>query len=118
MLNIATPPPSGLSESCDPLTAPVEALDGARSQSEEAYLRIRERIVSLAAWAQVHGLALLIAGGQVDRDSKESFSAADLAFQVTGLLQQGIAMVPTRVARKSAPPANRKRRTRSYTSGL
>jgi len=27
--------------------APVEALDGARSQSEEAYLRIRERIVSL-----------------------------------------------------------------------
>jgi DNA-binding GntR family transcriptional regulator len=29
------------------LTAPVEALDGARSQSEEAYLRIRERIVSL-----------------------------------------------------------------------
>jgi DNA-binding GntR family transcriptional regulator len=29
------------------LTAPVEALDGVRSQSEEAYLRIRERIVSL-----------------------------------------------------------------------
>ena len=29
------------------VTAPVEALDGARSQSEEAYLRIRERIVSL-----------------------------------------------------------------------
>jgi DNA-binding GntR family transcriptional regulator len=30
-----------------PVAAPVEAFDGARSQSEEAYLRIRERIVSL-----------------------------------------------------------------------
>ena len=74
-----------------------------------------EDIVSLTAWALVHGLALLIAGGQVDRDSKESFSAADLAFQVTGLLQQGIAMVPTRGARKSTPSANRKRSTRSYS---
>jgi AcrR family transcriptional regulator len=75
-----------------------------------------ERIVSLASWAQVHGLALLIAGGQIDRDSKESLSAAELAFQVTGLLQQGIAMVPTRVARKSTSPGTRKRRTRSNTS--
>jgi DNA-binding GntR family transcriptional regulator len=33
--------------SATPAAAPVEALDGARSQSEEAYLRIRERIVSL-----------------------------------------------------------------------
>ena len=30
-----------------PVTAPVEAFIGTRSQSEEAYLRIRERIVSL-----------------------------------------------------------------------
>jgi DNA-binding GntR family transcriptional regulator len=30
-----------------PVTAPVGAFDGARSQSEEAYLQIRERIVSL-----------------------------------------------------------------------
>jgi len=30
-----------------PVTAPVETVDGARSQSEAAYLRIRERIVSL-----------------------------------------------------------------------
>jgi len=30
-----------------PVAAPVESFDGARSQSEEAYLRIRERIVSL-----------------------------------------------------------------------
>lgn len=74
-----------------------------------------EHIVSLASWAQVHGLALLIAGGQIDRDSKESLSAAELAFQVTGLLQQGIA-IPTRVARKSTSPTTRKRRTRSNTS--
>jgi len=33
--------------SATPVAAPVEAFDGARSQSEEAYLRIRERIVSL-----------------------------------------------------------------------
>jgi AcrR family transcriptional regulator len=68
-----------------------------------------EHIVSLASWAQVHGLALLIAGGQVDRDSKENFSAADLAFQVTGLLQQGIATAPTQVARKSTAPVKRRR---------
>jgi len=33
--------------SATPVTAPVENADSARSQSEEAYLRIRERIVSL-----------------------------------------------------------------------
>jgi AcrR family transcriptional regulator len=73
-----------------------------------------EHIVSLASWALVHGLAMLIAGGQVARDSKETFSAAAVAFQVTGLLQQGIAMVPAQGARKSTLPVSRKRRTRSH----
>jgi len=72
-----------------------------------------EHIVSLASWALVHGLALLIAGGQIDRHSTEPFSAADLAFQVAGLLQQGIATVPGRAVRKSTPAADRKRRARA-----
>jgi len=50
-----------------------------------------ERIIALASWAQVHGLALLIAGGQVAGDDGEPPPARYLATEVTRLLQAGLA---------------------------
>ena len=80
---------------------------GLKQAAEGAYERLREavrnaqnsgdlrsgdeRIIALASWAQVHGLALLIAGGQIADDSGASPPARYLATEVTRLLQQGLA---------------------------
>ncbi|MGH8704017.1 MAG: TetR/AcrR family transcriptional regulator, partial [Burkholderiales bacterium] len=57
-----------------------------------------ERIVTLAAWALVHGLTHLIAGGQIRVDPQRPLNPRDLAQQVTMLFLQGIANPPTPVA--------------------
>jgi AcrR family transcriptional regulator len=75
-----------------------QAADGAYELLREAVRQAQraglirgadERIVSLAAWAQVHGLAQLIAGGQVDSADGRP-PARYLATEVTRLLQQGL----------------------------
>ena len=50
-----------------------------------------ERLVSLAAWSQVHGLALLIASGQIKPDGTEPLNPEALADEVLALLQAGLA---------------------------
>jgi len=80
---------------------------GLKQAAEGAYERLREavrsaqdsgdlrsgdeRIIALASWAQVHGLALLIAGGQIADDNGAAPPAHHLAKEVTRLLQQGLA---------------------------
>jgi hypothetical protein len=50
-----------------------------------------ERLVSLAAWSQVHGLALLIASGQIPPEGSAPLQADTLADAVLTLLQTGLA---------------------------
>jgi len=80
---------------------------GLKQAAEGAYERLREavrnaqksgfirtgdeRIIALASWAQVHGLALLIAGGQIASDDGALPPPRYLATEVTRLLQQGLA---------------------------
>jgi len=80
---------------------------GLKQAAEGAYERLREavrnaqksgfirtgdeRIIALASWAQVHGLALLIAGGQIASDRGALPPPRYLATEVTRLLQQGLA---------------------------
>jgi AcrR family transcriptional regulator len=74
-----------------------------------------ERSVALAAWALVHGLAVLIAGGQVPAEGAQLPAPRELASAVTALLHQGIATaaLPAKTARKGA--AGRARRRRGST---
>jgi AcrR family transcriptional regulator len=72
-----------------------------------------ERSVALAAWAMVHGLAVLIAGGQIRADGGQLPASRELALAVTALLHEGIATAPaptTKKARRGA--AGKTRRTR------
>jgi AcrR family transcriptional regulator len=80
---------------------------GLKQAAEGAYERLREavrnaqksgfirtgdeRIIALASWAQVHGLALLIAGGQIASNRGALPPPRYLATEVTRLLQQGLA---------------------------
>jgi AcrR family transcriptional regulator len=80
---------------------------GLKQAAEGAYERLREavskaqrsghvrtgdeRIIALASWAQVHGLALLIAGGQIGSENGAP-PPRYLATEVTRLLQQGLAV--------------------------
>ena len=50
-----------------------------------------ERLVSLAAWSQVHGLALLIASGQIAPKGSAPLQPDKLADAVLNLLQTGLA---------------------------
>jgi AcrR family transcriptional regulator len=50
-----------------------------------------ERLVSLAAWSQVHGLALLIASGQIPPQGTAALQPETLADNVLNLLQTGLA---------------------------
>jgi AcrR family transcriptional regulator len=50
-----------------------------------------ERLVSLAAWSQVHGLALLIASGQIPPEGTAPLQPDTLADNVLNLLQTGLA---------------------------
>jgi AcrR family transcriptional regulator len=50
-----------------------------------------ERLISLAAWSQVHGLSLLIASGQIPAEKGGALPAEALADAVLNLLQTGLA---------------------------
>jgi AcrR family transcriptional regulator len=76
-----------------------QAADGAYERLREAVRNAQrsghvrtgdERIIALASWAQVHGLALLIAGGQIASE-RGAPSPGYLATEITRLLQQGLA---------------------------
>jgi AcrR family transcriptional regulator len=51
-----------------------------------------ERIVALAAWSQVHGLALLIASGRIRSEGAERIEHKALAVSVITLLQEGLSV--------------------------
>jgi hypothetical protein len=51
-------------------------------------------LVALAAWSQVHGLALLIASGQIPAEGIGPLKHGELANGVLTLLQQGLSLKP------------------------
>jgi AcrR family transcriptional regulator len=71
-----------------------------------------ERSVTLAAWSIVHGLAQLIAGGQLHAKDRQLPAPRDLALAVTTLLHEGIAAAPARDAIKSRARVRRKGKVR------
>jgi AcrR family transcriptional regulator len=91
---------SGLIGSHDNHPALKLAAEGAYERLREAVRHAQqaglvrdgdERIIALTSWSQVHGLALLIAGGQVAGEDGAHLPARYLATEVTRLLQQGLA---------------------------
>jgi hypothetical protein len=52
------------------------------------------QLVALAAWSQVHGLALLIASGQIPAEGIGPFKPGELANGVLSLLQEGLSLKP------------------------
>jgi AcrR family transcriptional regulator len=74
-----------------------ELLAGAVRAGQQAR-RIRSedpQLVELAAWSQVHGLALLIASGQIPADGMGQLKHGELADGVLTLLQEGLSLKPT-----------------------
>ena len=71
-----------------------------------------ERTITLAAWSIVHGLAQLIAGGRLHAKDKQLPAPRELAFAVTTLLHQGIAVEPARAARQTRASARAKAKVR------
>ena len=74
MLNIATPPPGAVSESCIELTAPVDVPVVAAAKSAEAASPKRISLPSIAppaSWGAVPGAGHLGPGEQRDRDDEE-----------------------------------------------
>jgi AcrR family transcriptional regulator len=69
-----------------------------------------ERSITLAAWALVHGLAQLIAGGRLHAKDKRLPATRELALAVTTLLHQGI--VEPRGARQTRARALAKAKAR------
>ena len=65
-----------------------------------------ERLVTLAAWAQVHGLAMLIASGQIRPEGAERIEHKSLAASVIALLRDGLS-VKAAGGRKRATPGSR-----------
>ena len=65
-----------------------------------------ERLVALTAWAQVHGLAMLIASGRIRSDSGDRVQHKSLAASVIALLRDGLS-VKAMGGRKRAPPRSR-----------
>jgi AcrR family transcriptional regulator len=70
-----------------------------------------ERTVALAAWSLVHGLALLIAGGQIRAERGQGASPRDLAMVVTGLLYQGITIAAVPAKASGRKPGSGKGKT-------
>lgn len=66
-----------------------------------------ERSITLAAWAIVHGLALLIAGGRLRAKDKRLPAPRELALAVTTLLHEGIAAKPARSTRRTRARATK-----------
>jgi AcrR family transcriptional regulator len=65
-----------------------------------------ERLVALTAWAQVHGLAMLIASGQIRSDSAERIEHKSLAASVLALQRDGLS-VKAMGGRKREPLGSR-----------
>lgn len=65
-----------------------------------------ERLVTLAAWAQVHGLAMLIASGQVRPEGAERIDYKSQAASVIALLRDGLS-VKAITGRKGTPKKRR-----------
>jgi AcrR family transcriptional regulator len=63
-----------------------------------------ERLVTLAAWSQVHGLAMLIASGQIRAEGAEPIEYKSLAASVIALLRDGLS-VKAIAGRKRALPS-------------
>jgi AcrR family transcriptional regulator len=102
---------------------------GLAAASEEAYTlltsivkqgleagRLRgadERTVTLAAWSIVHGLAQLIAGGQLQTKDMRPTATRDIVLAVTTLLHEGIVVPAARTAKKeSVSPSSRNKASR------
>ena len=66
-----------------------------------------ERLVALAAWAQVHGLAMLIASGQIHSEGAERIEHKALAASVLALQRNGLSVKATG-GKKRAPPGRPK----------
>jgi AcrR family transcriptional regulator len=62
-----------------------------------------ERIVALAAWAQVHGLALLVASGQIPSEGYKRIDHRALAVSVVSLLRDGLAFGSVARPRRAGP---------------
>jgi AcrR family transcriptional regulator len=71
-----------------------------------------ERTVTLAAWSIVHGLAQLIAGGQVQTKDMPPAATRDIVFAVTTLLHEGIVVPEARSARREGASPRGKKKAR------
>jgi AcrR family transcriptional regulator len=69
-----------------------------------------ERTVTLAAWSIVHGLAQLIAGGQLDARGVRRAATREVALAVTRLLHEGIAVSAGRSTRRAGTPTTGKKK--------
>jgi AcrR family transcriptional regulator len=65
-----------------------------------------ERLVTLAAWAQVHGLAMLIASGQIRAEGAERIEHKSLTASVIALLRDGLSVTAQQVGRQATGRAN------------
>jgi AcrR family transcriptional regulator len=77
-------------------TQAYEVLDSLVREGQQAG-RVRqgnERTVALAAWAQVHGLTLLIATGQIRHEGPGQLDHKALASAVVGLQAEGLSTGP------------------------
>jgi len=66
-----------------------------------------ERLVALTAWAQVHGLAVLIASGQIRSEGAERIEHQSVAASVIALLRDGLS-VKAMVGKTRAPVSRTK----------
>ena len=71
-----------------------------------------ERTVTLAAWSIVHGLAQLIAGGQLQTKDMPPSATRDIVLAVTTLLHEGIAVSAPRSGKKEDLSPRSKQRAR------
>jgi AcrR family transcriptional regulator len=64
-----------------------------REGQQTGRIRARDaRLVALAAWSQVHGLAMLIASGQIRAEGAEPIEYKSLAASVIALLRDGLSV--------------------------
>jgi hypothetical protein len=69
----------------------------------------KPQLIEIAAWSQVHGLALLIASGQIPAAGVGPLKHRDLVNGVLALLQEGLSVKPK-------PSKQRRRGARSKSS--
>ncbi len=77
-----------------------------REGQQTGRLRAQDaRLVALAAWSQVHGLAMLIASGQIRVEGPEPIEYKSLAASVIALLREGLSV--SKIGRKKRTPIRR-----------